>query len=633
MSDQLLAYRRKYSIKRDRDDEPVADASAKRAGIVARSESAPAVLGARNGDDADGEEGDGEDAEAIQYSLVNLFTVLETVVRHHSHVLTLDEHWALQRFRDLPHVAQTLWSRLHPRKYRVFRSSALRITKIDADDVGPALRDLAGAGFATLLDERSELHLSGNSERAAALLRLLKVAELRAVGAACGIVGVQKMARADVLAKLCEMVLPPAADANGQRTIALSGEAKQRDRAVAVERALRKVVFSTGKSASGAPVASQPSLLTMWGRAASHPAPPTSAAVIKPAAGPHSGGADCIVVLSHVQCELFDRINYLFFLNQSDFHAMALCNSGHVRYAHYQPNRFALFGSGAELRAYVLATHAVDFAQRQLGVSDDSSGYGSAAMAGDVPVPGRSLLLRCRDGAPAAMRLLLWLACVDLADCRHVDAARDPVAMCDAIRDGAGEEDGFRPLADELDRLRDLARPHSWTAHLTALIERDAEALALYEPAARVAPNDFVQPTQSPGPSAVSQDGLHFLHRFRREYAQLYLLRLGVDWLEKQRGMRHDMCACATCSDAVCRLRGRHCCFACAAEPVGRRASPCAAQAGCAVVASLAGLRAFESQRCGTSRGAFGAARLAAAAHARHHQDATACRVPQRRHP
>jgi hypothetical protein len=249
---------------------------------------------------------------------------------------------------------------------------------------------------------------------------------------------------------------------------------------------------------------------------------------------------DGIVVLSSRASELFDTLNFLFFLNQSDYHAMVLSNMGAVRYASYQPNRYPIFGTRTELHDYLLAAHVVDYAIRLTGSAEDA--YSAAT---EVPIPGRTMRITAAgDSVTASLKQLLLLACVDLLDGGFIEMDRDPLQMLsvmDALPYWLPTPSALlQPLEAELGAMRArLGAAVSWSPFVESLATRDAEVLQPYE-SRGLDPDHSFEPAAglSQPPSqlgAQSQEQLHYLRRFRREYAQLYLLRVGIDWLEREK--------------------------------------------------------------------------------------------------
>jgi hypothetical protein len=68
----------------------------------------------------------------VHYSAINMQCVVDTALKHHWHVLNDVERASLHCFATLPDDAKAIWSRLHPRKYRMYRRNNLRVPRIDS---------------------------------------------------------------------------------------------------------------------------------------------------------------------------------------------------------------------------------------------------------------------------------------------------------------------------------------------------------------------------------------------------------------------------------------------------------------------------------------------------------------------
>jgi hypothetical protein len=398
------------------------------------------------------------------------------------------------------------------------------------------LKELAQSGFISILDHNTEtFHLHNEPQRAHAVLRLFLVAELRTIGSRVGVAGAQKKSRADVLQCLCATVTTTLQKQQSKITFTTS-ESSTRSGASTLEKVIRSILqppkSALSKSGSGG---KQKSLLSLWG--ASKSASDGKMEDLRQQQEQQQQQQqqpvqDGIVVLGDAVCAAFDRANFLFFLNQSDYRAMSLVGCGQVRYPSYTANRHTVFRTRDELDKYLLASHAVDFALNFIGI--DVQSYGGD----EIPIPGRSiLLLEQGTDASGTMHTLIELAIVDLLDQGLIDPSRDPFASCDETGDLVDEFDQLGSLSEVLNVLKS-AQSMDWSSFLQSLISRNSDRLSPFEPrsvfdAPPMRDEDVVDPFSAS--TNLSQDHLVYLRRFRAEYAQLYLLRMGVDVCEKER--------------------------------------------------------------------------------------------------
>ncbi len=480
-----------------------------------------------------------EEEETKSYTVVHV-QIVQDVLRHYAALLTADERRVLSAFLAFSDATQKVFVRLLGRKYRMFRCSQLSYSDTEA-----ALLELQRSGFATLV--AGGLDFGGSRLRALSFLRLARVQELRTVAAAVAMVERGKLSRDALLEKLTNLCGEGEGGGprRSQSTLSFAGGAPGKKHAQAIENALVKTFCGSSSTLSSSSSGTQSSLLALWGGKKKS----DSAAAEGEEAGESEGAKSTVsaqfiarhgfaVVLSHAVCALFDRVEMLFFLDMSDVRSLIMAKRDQLQYPRYTCNRHGIpFATREQMLAYVAASHLLHvFLLCSEQLPDPGNPWGSLS-SDDIPIPGRPIVPN--DLPPDFCRRLLLQTCLALHEEGCFDVSLDPLAATD----------NFPSLASELERCRAELGEEEADTGLSQLVARlaasDAAPLALFEPKEDSAVAPSVSSAAFPALKAgepmveavpeLSPEQQRYMGRFRREYCLLYVLRFGVDWLEKQK--------------------------------------------------------------------------------------------------
>ena len=453
--------------------------------------------------------------------------MIEKVLEHYSSLLNSKELNVLEAFNQLGRNAKDVFVRLHGRKYRIFRCSSLSVRKID--ELEEAVLELQKAKFACVAGH--PLNLFGERERALAFLRLAKVNELRSIASSLGVVDRQKLSRDDLIRTLADMCCCDAGPKQGssQSTLSYIGSSKgdtEKKSAKSIESALCKAlacVEVSGNKKKSLPRKTQSStLLSMWKK--NEP----NEEVTKEDGGKGRLSGDfvskhgVVLVLAHSVCALFDRIEMLYFLNMSSVKLMILSVIQKVKYPQVACNRFGSpFLTRQQMVEYEGSSHLLDQFVTALGMAQAIE-HGS----NEVPIPGRSLNHVSLHRDSKFCSDLIWLVCRSFVQDKLVNYDFDPLK--------GSNHDLENELLHEMERVEQT----SLNDYVERLYEQDRKPWICFEPPQ----DDKLKESQDQQDEEVimsqklsdSQQRM-YMRRFRKEYIFLYILKFGVDWLEKER--------------------------------------------------------------------------------------------------
>ena len=255
------------------------------------------------------------------------------------------------------------------------------------------------------------------------------------------------------------------------------------------------------------------------------------------------------IVLSHAVCALFDRVEMLYFLGDSStVQTVIAAKRDKLSYPSFVPNRHGIpFQTREQMMEYMGTSHLLHVFLQASGQLPDASNVWSAVSSDDVPVPGRPL--RPSNLTRDFCKNLLLKTCLTMHREGCFDLERD------ALHGVAGFSDLSSLLAQHDKHLKETNNAQELNDWVEMLSANDAQPLSVFEPATfgvaeasaasvSAAPTSLSfsppsscsssQPSQALSP-AQSQVQMMYMRRFRREYVLLYILRFGVDFMEKQK--------------------------------------------------------------------------------------------------
>lgn len=539
VAETLDRMRARLSLHKSSDDVSVAST---------KTVEEPVVVVAAEDDEDDNHNDAGGEAKVLYHEIM-----VRAIQDHYAHLLDEEERILLRQFQQLSPDARSCFVRLHSRKYRVFRCSSLKVSRVQ--NLEKALSELCSAAFATLHNGPIPLG-SGDRRRLLCFLRLLRVGELRQLASSVGLSTSnhhdRRPASKDILltslSALCSSDIASSfvldEDSGAQQSVMMPESKKKKGSTKKplhrqsslplmsrsssssggaspqvlsrLEAALRRILCGSTTSSG-----QQSSLMSFWGAPKpperSQSAPPVQSS---PSLSPKFISTNGFVfVLGHAVCAFFDRIELLYFLNQSSLQTLLQMHLTNTRYPSYTPNRHGCpFQTRDQLLSYVGATHILDAFLRLT----DQAGN----VSDDVPVPGRSLQLPDVLDRNQYCKRLILSTCVHLMDC--IDYTRDPL----------GDNASFGSLLQsQLEAIRDSPELIDLDVLVSEMHLVDSLPLSPFEPSLDgfASMGLAVAPMQLAGSSPYPDTLAMFVRRFRREYALFYLLRFGLDWLEKSK--------------------------------------------------------------------------------------------------